>query len=92
MGRLPFWNPYLFSAPLLANPQTAVLYPPYPAADLAAGHEADLLERSAAHLAAGAGGCCVAAAMGLRLCTGADDGLCWQAAVSWAGSSGTSTS
>jgi hypothetical protein len=27
-GRLPFWNPYLFGgAPLLANPQTAVLYP-----------------------------------------------------------------
>ena len=27
-GRLPFWNPYLFlGTPLLANPQTAVLYP-----------------------------------------------------------------
>lgn len=27
-GRLPFWNPYLFlGAPLLANPQTAALYP-----------------------------------------------------------------
>lgn len=27
-GRLPFWNPYLFlGAPLLANPQAAVLYP-----------------------------------------------------------------
>jgi hypothetical protein len=27
-GRLPFWNPYLFlGAPLLANPQSAVLYP-----------------------------------------------------------------
>jgi hypothetical protein len=27
-GRLPFWNPYLFSgAPLLANTQAAVLYP-----------------------------------------------------------------
>ncbi len=29
-GRLPFWNPYLFlGVPLLANPQTAVLYPPH---------------------------------------------------------------
>jgi hypothetical protein len=28
-GRLPLWNPYLFmGAPFLANPQTAVLYPP----------------------------------------------------------------
>lgn len=28
-GRLPLWDPYLFSgAPFLANPQTAVLYPP----------------------------------------------------------------
>lgn len=27
-GRIPFWNPYLFlGAPLLANPQAAVLYP-----------------------------------------------------------------
>ncbi len=27
-GQLPFWNPYLFlGAPLLANPQTAALYP-----------------------------------------------------------------
>src|SRR4051812_7883161 len=27
-GRIPFWNPYLFAgAPLLANPQAAVLYP-----------------------------------------------------------------
>jgi len=27
-GQLPFWNPYLFAgAPLLANPQAAVLYP-----------------------------------------------------------------
>lgn len=27
-GQFPFWNPYLFlGAPLLANPQTAVLYP-----------------------------------------------------------------
>jgi hypothetical protein len=28
-GRIPLWNPYLFmGAPFLANPQTAVLYPP----------------------------------------------------------------
>ncbi len=28
-GQLPLWNPYLFmGAPFLANPQTAVLYPP----------------------------------------------------------------
>ncbi|HYY88075.1 MAG TPA: hypothetical protein VFA49_04710, partial [Chloroflexota bacterium] len=28
-GELPLWNPYLFlGAPFLANPQTAVLYPP----------------------------------------------------------------
>ncbi|MCC7106983.1 MAG: hypothetical protein IT307_17765, partial [Chloroflexi bacterium] len=28
-GRLPLWNPYHFlGAPFLANPQTAVLYPP----------------------------------------------------------------
>jgi hypothetical protein len=28
-GRLPLWDPYLFmGAPFLANPQTAVLYPP----------------------------------------------------------------
>lgn len=27
-GAMPFWNPYIFAgAPLLANPQTAVLYP-----------------------------------------------------------------
>ncbi len=27
-GQMPFWNPYLFmGAPLLANPQAAVLYP-----------------------------------------------------------------
>jgi len=27
-GRIPLWNPYIFSGvPLLANPQTAVLYP-----------------------------------------------------------------
>ena len=29
-GHLPFWNPYLFlGAPLLANPQSAALYPPH---------------------------------------------------------------
>lgn len=47
-GRLPFWNPYLFlGVPLLANPQTAVLIRCIGRAQLAAGHQANLLERGA---------------------------------------------
>ena len=86
-GRLPFWNPYLFlGAPLLANPQTAVLYPlHWPLIWLPVTRQ--IYWSAALHTwLLALGGYALLRHWGYRRCAGADaPGSCWPAAASLAG-------
>ena len=92
-GQLPFWNPYLFAgAPLLANPQAAVLYPlHWPLIWLPV--TAQVYWSAAIHtwlLALGGYGCCGLGAP--RPGRGWSQGWSWPAAALSAGCWGISTS